>query len=256
MPDLAPSTPDRAETSRRNGALSRGPVTPAGKARSARNATRHGLCARTLVLEDGADALALAELRAALFARWQPLDAAEAHLVEELVFAAWREVRLRAVEDAVLVQAATGAPPPGLPSLATLLRYRARIERDAQAATERLLALRRGRRELAEPAQLRWLAARIEQARAILAGEPPEAAADDEKYTNDFDSGTNEPEGAPSPPPPAGPQPARDPLRGMDEPRHGLPPLAVLRAELARGDGAGLQERPEPSRAGQLPAAA
>ena len=239
--DLA-DTATRSETYRRNGARSRGPVTPAGKARSARNATRHGLCARTLVLEDGADALALAELRAALFARWQPLDAAEAHLVEELVFAAWREVRLRAVEDAVLVQAATGAaPPPGLPSLATLLRYRARIERDAQAATERLLALRRGRRELAEPAQLRWLAARIEQARAILAGEAPDATADAEKYTNELKSGTNEPEGAPSPAPAASPQPARDPRRGMDEPRHGLPPLAVLRAELARGDGAGAQ---------------
>ena len=197
-----PIHPTRAQSaaSRLNGACSAGPITDTGKARSALNATRHGLCARTLVLEDGADALALAELRAALLARWQPLDAAEAHLVEELVFAAWREVRLRAVEDAVLVQAATGAPPPpGLPSLATLLRYRARIERDAQAATERLLALRRGRRELAEPAQLRWLAARIEQARAILAGRAAPAADRCGDGANERDAGTNEPGRAAAP---------------------------------------------------------
>jgi hypothetical protein len=249
-------TATRAEIARRNGARSRGPVTPAGKARSALNATRHGLCARTLVLEDGEDAMALAELRGALFARWQPFDAAEAHLVEELVFAAWREVRLRAVEDAVLVQAATGAaPPPGVPSLATLLRYRARIERDALAATERLQALRRKRPELAEPAQLRWLAARIEQARAILAGAAASDATD-EKYTNEFDFSTNEPDGDPAAAPAAGPESKRDRQHGINEPRHGLPPLAALRAAPESGDLPPARERPEPSRAGHLPAAA
>ena len=101
---------DKAETARRNGALSRGPVTPEGRARSARNASRHGICARTLVPADPGEAAALAELRAAFLARWQPMDAAEAHLVEELVFAAWRQVRLRAVEDAVLVRAQHGLP--------------------------------------------------------------------------------------------------------------------------------------------------
>ena len=61
------------------------------------------------------------------------MDAAEAHLVEELVFAAWRQVRLRAVEDAVLARAERGEPPsPNLPSLATLMRYRGRIERDGR----------------------------------------------------------------------------------------------------------------------------
>ena len=42
----------RALASRRNGARSRGPTTAAGKARSARNALQHGLCARTVLLDD------------------------------------------------------------------------------------------------------------------------------------------------------------------------------------------------------------
>jgi hypothetical protein len=260
MPETAalhPPVPDRAEIARRNGALSRGPVTPEGKARSAINATRHGLCARTMVLNDGEAAADLADLRAAFLARWQPLDVAEAHLVEELVFAAWRQVRLRAVEDAVLMQAATGAPPPtGLPTLATLLRYRARIERDARAATEQLLALRRGRKELAEPAQLRWLAERIEQAQTILAG--GEAAADttDENCTNEFDCGTNEPSFDMAGRDAAVPtQPGEWP-RGTDEPRHGVPPLAALRTGMADGTLASAWQRPDPLRAHQLPAAA
>jgi hypothetical protein len=42
----------RAEASRRNGAKSRGPVTAAGKARSARNALQHGPRAQRFVLLD------------------------------------------------------------------------------------------------------------------------------------------------------------------------------------------------------------
>ena len=146
-----PNAPTPADIARRNGALSKGPITEAGKARSARNATRHGICAGSPAPLDPEDAAALAALRAAMLARHQPLDEAETHWVEELVFVARRQQRLRAVEDKVLTQVETVATGPALPSLATLIRYRGRLDRDWRRATEELTALRRGRKAWSTP---------------------------------------------------------------------------------------------------------
>ena len=62
------STSARALASRRNGARSRGPRTAAGKARSSKNALKHGLCARQLVVLPQEDAAAFEALEAALLA--------------------------------------------------------------------------------------------------------------------------------------------------------------------------------------------
>jgi hypothetical protein len=237
-------TSAQIEAARRNGALSRGPVTPEGKARSARNATRHGLCAKTVVHGDGegGDAAALAALRGALLARHLPRDAAEAHWVEELAFAAWRQRRLRTLEAEVLARVGAGgeAPSPALPSLSTLIRYRARLDRDWRRAGEELEALRRNRAVPPSPAQLRLAADLIEQSQAAAAD-----GATEEKHTNENRArGTNEPD-----PPPKTDEPARrgggtnEPVpaapicmkemvaRRTDEPRHPVPPLPETRTD-------------------------
>src|SRR3954451_21693642 len=77
-------TPARSEASRQNGALSRGPATPEGKARSALNGTRHGLRGSTFALLPGEDPAAWAAVLAGSLARFRPADAAELACVERL----------------------------------------------------------------------------------------------------------------------------------------------------------------------------
>src|SRR5690349_19053037 len=93
-----PTSPSPAQSaaSRANGALSRGPTTPEGKAHSAANAARHGLRAtsRTVPPEHAPE---LGALRDALAGRLAPADAVERHWVGEIAFALWQQRRLRAV---------------------------------------------------------------------------------------------------------------------------------------------------------------
>jgi hypothetical protein len=152
-----------------------GPVTAEGKARSAMNATRHGICAARPAFPE-ADPGELDGLRAALVARYRPQDAAEAHWVEELVFTAWRQQRLRALEVAVLERAMateTGAEAPALPSLVTVIRYRARLDRDWRRAGEALHELRRARERLLPRARTHTAADMLAQAPRTNEPTPP-----------------------------------------------------------------------------------
>jgi hypothetical protein len=97
--DSKPSA--RALASRQNGARSRGPKTAAGKAISARNALKHGLSARTVVL-DGEDAAAFQAFQAALRAELAPAGVLQHDLVSRIALGLWRARRSDRTEAALI----------------------------------------------------------------------------------------------------------------------------------------------------------
>jgi hypothetical protein len=88
----------RAEASRRNGAKSRGPKTPEGKARSSQNALKHGLRAQKHMLLPGESAAEYQRLEAALLEELAPEGALQAVLARRVVAAAWRLERVEQIE--------------------------------------------------------------------------------------------------------------------------------------------------------------
>jgi NADH-quinone oxidoreductase subunit C len=94
-------TPKQIEAARRNGAKSRGPVTPEGKARSSQNARQHGFTSETLVLSNE-DEERFHKLLDSYTGRFHPIDEVEADLVLELVANRWRMRRIWSLETAVL----------------------------------------------------------------------------------------------------------------------------------------------------------
>ena len=76
-------------TNRRNAGLSTGPRSEAGRARSSRNALKHGLTAENVVLFDE-DPAAFDELRHRLYERYQLSDPVADHLVERVAANMWR----------------------------------------------------------------------------------------------------------------------------------------------------------------------
>ena len=140
----ATRSPAQQAASRKNGARSRGPVTDAGKARSARNGTKHGLRGGPFELLPGEDRDEFVALRAAVTSVWGPRDACERRWVMELVTSMWRQDRLRGPELATLTAAATESPPSEavVRKLGTFARYGARIDKDIGRALQALRVLR------------------------------------------------------------------------------------------------------------------
>ena len=87
---------------RRNAQSSTGPQTPEGKARSARNATRHGLLAREAVLPEE-DIEAYRGLVAELEEHFRPADPLEKFLVRDIASAQWRLLRLTRIETGYFI---------------------------------------------------------------------------------------------------------------------------------------------------------
>ena len=150
------SSQRRMEASRANGARSRGPVTPEGKERSAKNAIRHGLMAQTVVLQDE-DPEAFETTVDALIERFQPADEFELSLIEDMAAAQWRQHRIGAIETRLLDNAAAGfsdeLPIDRLvaafeslasgPAIALVHRYETRQNRMFHRALKTLIELRK-----------------------------------------------------------------------------------------------------------------
>jgi hypothetical protein len=96
-----PVSQRRIDAARANGAKSKGPRTPAGKAASALNAVTHGLSARTVVLANESQEQYQAELDQYL-AHFQPKGKPECDLVHQLAAVHWRLCRYAAVESRIL----------------------------------------------------------------------------------------------------------------------------------------------------------
>ena len=131
------------EASRANGAKSRGPVTTLGRHNSAHPNWRKSLLSRSIVAKnecrDRFD-----EIHTALIQELQPATAIENLLVQKMMVAQWRQMRLWGMEKSSIA-----AEPSGLPERASIFesRYDRQFDR-ALAAIER----RRGLKTKAEPA--------------------------------------------------------------------------------------------------------
>jgi hypothetical protein len=151
------SSQRRIEASRANGTKSRGPVTPEGKAVSLRNRTRHGLLARSVVLE-GENRVLFYRLFNDLHEEFGPATAVENALVETLAVASWRQMRIWGIEKAGLDYQISKQDEPvdpptkaalafqtlsdGSRSLELINRYETRYDRQFNRALARLISLR------------------------------------------------------------------------------------------------------------------
>jgi hypothetical protein len=87
----------RVQSSKANGALSKGPSTPAGKLRSSQNPVTHGLCATCLILDDESREHFLTLLQQHVD-RFRPADEVEQGMIEEMTAACWRQRRAWSIE--------------------------------------------------------------------------------------------------------------------------------------------------------------
>jgi hypothetical protein len=145
-----PVSSARAEASRKNGAKSRGPKTPEGKARSSRNALKHGLRAVRYVVLPDEDPGEFAALEEALEDELAPEGALQRILVGRIARAAWRLDRAERIEVQLFEERRIPGGNLGLcvirdgnstRSFETLVRYRGAATAEFMRALRTLKAL-------------------------------------------------------------------------------------------------------------------
>jgi hypothetical protein len=91
----------KTKSARANGAKSRGPATPEGRANSSRNSLRHGLSAKSVLLPaESREQFQL--LLDAHIQQFHPASPVEMDLVEAMAVARWRLRRIWAIETSLL----------------------------------------------------------------------------------------------------------------------------------------------------------
>lgn len=92
----------KAEIARENGAKSKGPNTPEGKARSSQNAIKHGFVAYKSFVLDNENLDGFVDLCLDIQQTHNPVGGHENHLAWQIAGIIWRERRLWATEVALL----------------------------------------------------------------------------------------------------------------------------------------------------------
>jgi hypothetical protein len=235
-------SPARAAASRRNGAKSRGPRTPEGKARSAQNALKHGMRAQKCIVLPGERASAFAAFEAALLEELAPEGALQAVLAQRVVAASWRLARAERLEAELFAQNMLAGHGLGLAltrdcngarAFDTLLRYRGGTLAELWRALRTLKALQAeaAQRASAPQAEIR----RAGDSRPAPEAHAPEPPIEPEARRKPGDSGRA---GDRTDPGTADPGPA--PARLARRPR----PAAGEPASCVQAIGVGRRERP------------
>ncbi|MSV29222.1 MAG: hypothetical protein EXQ52_10865 [Bryobacterales bacterium] len=149
------SSQRKLNAARANGALAKGRKTPAGIARSARNAYRHGLLATSILLK-GEDTEVFNKLHRQFLDRFLPTDVIEEGFIEEMLSSWWRMRRAWSIERELIQSELFSERDPNVvsrtakafaylslsPGLNLVHRYEARLQRNFQRAMDNLLLLR------------------------------------------------------------------------------------------------------------------
>jgi hypothetical protein len=133
---------EKFAANRSNAQRSTGPKTEAGKKAASRNATRHGLTGKHVV-NQGENPEAYEALRRDLLEAYQPANALEDTLVEEIAQCFWRLQRARAIEAENFNLSCAGADPvigfnSGHIQFDRMRRYMTTIERAYHRALQQL----------------------------------------------------------------------------------------------------------------------
>jgi len=155
-PALSPLT--RAQINRANAQHSTGPRTEAGKLRSSLNALRHGLTARNPLL-DSEDHAAYQDHCRNFFAEYQPADATESQLVQEIADTSWRLNRIPLLEAELFAH--VPSPESLIPQLACFGLHSSRLSRQLQRTLTQLRDIQNDRRDN-EKSELKKAAAILE----------------------------------------------------------------------------------------------